>query len=64
MVEDGFYYDIDMAPVSEEDFPKIEAEMKNIVKAKLPIRRKMVSKAEAMEFYKDEPYKLESYNFV
>ncbi len=59
VVEDGFYYDIDMAPVSEEDFPKIEAEMKNIVKARLPIRRKMVPKAEAMAFYKDEPYKLE-----
>lgn len=58
-VEDGFYYDIDMGPVSEADFPKIEAEIKKIVKEKLPIRRKEVSKAEAMRFYKDEPYKLE-----
>ncbi|MEJ2168535.1 MAG: threonine--tRNA ligase, partial [Desulfobacterales bacterium] len=58
-VEDGFYYDIDMEPVSEADFPKIEAEIKKIVKEKLPIRRKEVSKAEAMRFYKDEPYKLE-----
>ena len=31
VVDDGFYYDIDMPPVSEEDFPKIEAEMKKIV---------------------------------
>ena len=58
-VEDGFYYDIDMEPVSEADFPKIEAEIKKIVKEKLPIQRKEVSKAEAMQFYKDEPYKLE-----
>ncbi|UCG06662.1 MAG: threonine--tRNA ligase, partial [Desulfobacterales bacterium] len=58
-VEDGFYYDIDMEPVSEEDFPKIETEIKKIVKAKLPVRRKEVSKAEALEFYQDEPYKLE-----
>jgi threonyl-tRNA synthetase len=58
-VEDGFYYDIDMQPVSEEDFPKIETEIKKIVKEKLPIRRKEVSKSEAMQFYKDEPYKLE-----
>jgi threonyl-tRNA synthetase len=58
-VEDGFYYDIDMEPVSEDDFPKIEAEIKKIVKEKLPIRRKEVAKAEAMQFYKDEPYKLE-----
>jgi len=31
VVEDGFYYDIDMAPVSEDDFPKIEAEMQKII---------------------------------
>jgi threonyl-tRNA synthetase len=58
-VEDGFYYDIDMAPVSEDDFAKIEAEIKKIIKEKLPIRRREVSKAEALDFYKDEPYKLE-----
>ena len=61
-VEDGFYYDIDMAPVSEEDFPKIEAEMKKAVKAKLPFNRSEVSKDEALAFYRDEPYKLEMIN--
>ncbi len=59
VVADGFYYDIDMDPVSEDDFKKIEAEMKKIIKAKLPIKRREVSKAEALAFYKDEPYKLE-----
>ncbi len=59
VVEEGFYYDIDMEPVSEDDFAKIEQEMKKIVKAKLPIIRKEVSKSRALEFYKDEPYKLE-----
>jgi len=59
VVEEGFYYDIDMGPVSEEDFPKIEEEMKKIVKAKLPIQRKLVSKSEALSFYENEPYKLE-----
>ena len=58
-VEDGFYYDVDMAPVSEDDFAKIEAEIKKIIKEKLPIRRREVSKDEALDFYKDEPYKLE-----
>jgi threonyl-tRNA synthetase len=58
-VEEGFYYDIDMAPVSKDDFSKIEAEIKKIIKEKLSIRRREVSKAEALEFYKDEPYKLE-----
>jgi threonyl-tRNA synthetase len=58
-VENGFYYDIDMEPVSEDDFGKIEAEMKKTIKAKVPFERKVVSKSEALEFYKDEPYKLE-----
>jgi len=59
VVEDGFYYDIDMEPVSEDDFAKIETEMRKIVKAKLPIERKVISKDEALDFYKDEPYKRE-----
>ena len=36
VVEDGFYYDIDMAPISEDDFPAIEAEIAKIVKEKKP----------------------------
>ncbi|MGE5259142.1 MAG: threonine--tRNA ligase [Hyphomicrobiales bacterium] len=59
VVEDGFYYDIDMPPVSEEDFPAIEAEIQKIIKAKIPIRRREVTKAEALTFYQNEPYKLE-----
>jgi threonyl-tRNA synthetase len=58
-VENGFYYDIDMPPLSKDDFAKIEAEMKKTIKAKVPFRRRVVSKSEALEFYKDEPYKLE-----
>lgn len=61
-VEDGFYYDIDMPPLSEDDFAKIEAEMKKAIKAKVPFRRRVVSKSEALEFYKDEAYKLEMIN--
>ncbi|MCF8023965.1 MAG: threonine--tRNA ligase [Desulfobacteraceae bacterium] len=59
VVADGFYYDFDMEPVSEEDFAKIEAEMKKIVKEKLPIVREEVSKERALEFYRDQPYKRE-----
>jgi len=62
VVENGFYYDIDMEPVSEEDFPAIEAEMKKIIKAKIPFVRKNVSKAEALGFYREEEYKLEMIN--
>lgn len=59
VVEDGFYYDIDMEPVSEDDFPKIEKEMRKIVQAKYPFKRKEVAKSEAEGFYKGEPYKME-----
>jgi threonyl-tRNA synthetase len=59
VIEDGFYYDIDMPPVSEDDFIRIEAEIRRIVQAKLPFRRRMISKTEAMKLYRDEPYKLE-----
>ena len=59
VVDDGFYYDIDMEPISEEAFGRIEAEMKKIIKAKLPIERREVPKEEALEFYQNEPYKLE-----
>jgi threonyl-tRNA synthetase len=58
-VEDGFYYDIDMEPVSEDDFPRIEAEIKKIIKEKLPVKRREVSKEDALKFYQGEPYKLE-----
>ena len=59
VIEDGFYYDIDMDPISEDDFAKIEAEMKKIVKAKLPIRREQIGKDDALKLYQNEPYKLE-----
>jgi threonyl-tRNA synthetase len=62
VVEDGFYYDIDMEPISEEAFARIEAEMKRIVKEKLSVERREVSKKEALAFYQDEPYKLEMIN--
>jgi threonyl-tRNA synthetase len=62
VVEEGFYYDIDMPAISEEAFDRIEEEMKKIVQAKLPIERRVVSKAEALSFYANEPYKLEMIN--
>lgn len=59
VVEDGFYYDIDMAPISEEDFTTIEAEMTKIINAKATFERKVVSKQEALDIFKDNPFKLE-----
>ncbi|USG64311.1 threonine--tRNA ligase [Brevibacillus ruminantium] len=54
VIEDGFYYDMDI-PVSlnPEDLPKIEAEMEKIVKEDLPIRRKEVSREEALAIFQE-----------
>jgi threonyl-tRNA synthetase len=59
VVDDGFYYDIDMEPVSEDDFSKIETEIKRIVKSKIPFKRRIISRDESLEMYKDNPYKIE-----
>lgn len=65
-IENGFYYDIDFGDysISENDIPKIEAKMQEIVLAKETITRKEVSKAEALETYtkKGDPYKVELIN--
>lgn len=61
-IEDGFYYDLDSdEPLVAEDLPKIEAEMKKIVKENLAITRFTKPRAEAIEFFKEknEPYKVE-----
>lgn len=59
-IEDGFYYDMDVQPLfSEADFAAIEAEMARIVKEDTPFARSEMSKAEALEFFKDDPYKVE-----
>ena len=61
VIENGFYYDFDIEGynLSEEDFPRIEEEMKKIIKEDIKIIRKKVSKKEAIELFKDQPYKLE-----
>ena len=60
VVEGVFYYDFDMdEKVSSDDFEKIEKTMKQIVNENYKIERKVVSRDEAKEFFKDDPYKLE-----
>ncbi|GMV92478.1 MAG: threonine--tRNA ligase [Candidatus Hydrogenedentota bacterium] len=61
-IEDGFYYDIDTdPPISEEDFPAIEAEMEKIVKADEAFERQEVAKSDALDRFKsnDDVYKVE-----
>ncbi|MEN8848121.1 MAG: threonine--tRNA ligase [Akkermansiaceae bacterium] len=52
-VEGGFYYDVDLAHrITPDDFPKIEAEMKKVVKENSPFERMVVSRDEAMALAK------------
>ncbi len=61
VVDSGFYYDIDLGDIviKEEDFPKIEKEMKKIIKDGKRIVRHELSKEEALEMFKDDPYKID-----
>ncbi|MDR3157119.1 MAG: threonine--tRNA ligase [Lactobacillales bacterium] len=61
VISKGFYYDTDNedGQIAEEDLPRIEEEMKNIVKENLLIERTEVSKAEALKLFSDDPYKVE-----
>ena len=61
VIEDGFYYDIDLGDVTltEEDLPKIEKEMKKFSKDGKKIIRNEISKEEALKEFKDDPYKVD-----
>lgn len=61
VVAEGFYYDIDLGEdvIRDEDIAAIEKEMKKVAKSGKKIIRKEISKAEALEFFKDDEYKLD-----
>jgi threonyl-tRNA synthetase len=61
-IENGFYYDFELpggATFSDDDLERIEAEMREIVKANQPFVRSEMSMAEAKELFADQPYKVE-----
>ncbi len=64
VVEEGFYYDMDLGDVmlTDEDIAKIEKEMKKVAKTGAKIYRREISKAEALEMFKDDPYKIDLIN--
>lgn len=62
-IHDGFYYDFDVEkPFTDEDKAKIEDEMKKIIKEDIKIERFSLSKKEALELMKEQPYKQELIN--
>ena len=64
VIDSGFYYDIDLGDevIKEEDLEKIEKEMKKISKDGKRIVRHEISKSEALEMFKDDPYKIDLIN--
>ncbi|MBP5325698.1 MAG: threonine--tRNA ligase [Pseudobutyrivibrio sp.] len=64
VVEEGFYYDMDLGDVmlTDEDITKIEKEMKKVAKSGCKIYRREISKDEALEMFKDDPYKIDLIN--
>ena len=61
VIEEGFYYDIDLGDdvIKEEDLLKIEKEMKKIAKSNKLIKRLELSRDEALEMFKGDPYKID-----
>ena len=61
VIEEGFYYDVDLGDdvIKEEDLPKIEKEMKKIAKDGKRIVRHELTKEEALEMFKNDPYKID-----
>ena len=64
VIDSGFYYDIDLGDevIKEEDLEKIEKEMKKISKDGKRIVRHEISKSEALEMFKNDPYKIDLIN--
>lgn len=64
VIEEGFYYDIDLGDtvIKEEDLEKIEKEMKKIAKDGKRIVRHELTKEEALEKFKNDPYKIDLIN--
>jgi threonyl-tRNA synthetase len=60
-IEKGFYYDVDFGEetIGEKDFEKIEKQMLEFARSKSEFKLRAVTKAEALEAYKDNPYKTE-----
>lgn len=61
-IENGFYYDFDNLTINQEDFAKIEDKMKEIIARNEDFVRSEVTRKQALEMFKNEPYKTELIN--
>jgi threonyl-tRNA synthetase len=59
-IENGFYYDFDLKePIREEDLPKIEEKMKELIKKDISFEKEILSKKEALKLFEGQPFKKE-----
>ncbi len=58
-IENGFYYDFDGIKISDEDLPKFEQRMRELIKQDLKFIKKNITKSEAKKLFKGQSYKLE-----
>src|SRR5690606_12119853 len=60
-IDNGFYYDVDFGdkPITDKDFKSVEDRVLEIAREKHEFKMRSVSKADALAFYKDNPYKTE-----
>lgn len=64
-IDNGFYYDAEVAgKITDADLSNIESKMKELAKSWSTFERKILSKEEALEYYKDNPYKIELINEI
>ena len=62
-IDTGFYYDFELPrPIKDEDLPKIEKEMRRILASNSPFVKSVISREEALELFKDQPFKIELIN--
>jgi threonyl-tRNA synthetase len=62
-IENGFYYDFDLEHrITEEDFPKIEKEMRELIKNAGRFEKREISLDQAKEIFSNQPYKIEWLN--
>lgn len=61
-IDNGFYYDFDNLNIGADDFNKIEEKMKEVIARNEDFTRIEISREEALEIFKDEPYKVELIN--
>jgi len=62
-IDNGFYYDFDLPEaLKEEDLKEIQKKMKKIISGNYAFEKRVISRAEALELFRDQPYKLELIN--